>query len=511
MPCRIPMSRRQLIHIAGVASASRTLAAMGLLSPAVAPLGPPPLPPGHNRKILILGAGIAGMVLALELEKSGYDPLILEARPRAGGRNWTLRTGDTVIETYSAQRVTWDRDPHLYFNPGPARIPSFHQGILSYCRELHVPLEVICNDNRAALMQDDQAFGGKPQLNRRVVEDSKGYVAELAAKAATNNAGLATFLRAFGALDKDLTYNGSPRAGWSVPPTTEPGIPNPTLPFGQILASTFWKGPLEFPDLVDMAPTMMQPVGGIDRIAQAFYRRLRHRVRLNAEVTAIRRTAAGARIIWKDMRTDSTRVETAETVIITIPLTILRTIDADFSPVIKAAIAAPDYVPAGKVAFEAQRRFWELDHQIYGGISWTTRDITQVWYPSTGFQQQKGILLGAYIWSQEIGGRFAARAPAQRIEHAIKDGEALHPSCRKYLTKGISVAWKNIPYSRGAWVEWSEADRSTHYKALLEGDGPFLFAGEHMSYINGWQEGAVQSAFHTLRHLSAIVADTQNR
>jgi monoamine oxidase len=211
------------------------------------------------------------------------------------------------------------------------------------------------------------------------------------------------------------------------------------------------------------------------------------------------------------MRTDSTRVETAETVIITIPLTILRTIDADFSPVIKAAIAAPDYVPAGKVAFEAQRRFWELDHQIYGGISWTTRDITQVWYPSTGFQQQKGILLGAYIWSQEIGGRFAARAPAQRIEHAIKDGEALHPSCRKYLTKGISVAWKNIPYSRGAWVEWSEADRSTHYKALLEGDGPFLFAGEHMSYINGWQEGAVQSAFHTLRHLSAIVADTQNR
>jgi monoamine oxidase len=507
----MPITRRQLIHIAGVASASRTLAAMGLLSPAVAHPGPPALAPGHNRKILILGAGIAGMVLALELEKSGYDPLILEARPRAGGRNWTLRAGDTVIEMNSTQRVTWDRDPHLYINPGPARIPHFHQGMLSYCRELQIPLEVICNDDRAALMQDDQAFGGRPQLNRRIVEDSKGYVAELAAKAAADDSRLASFLRAYGALDKRLTYNGSPRAGWAVPPATEPGTPNPALPFDEILSSNFWKGPLEFPDLVNMAPTMMQPVGGMDRIGEAFYQRLRHRVRLNAEVTAIRRTATGARIIWKDTRSNSTHVEVAETVIITIPLTILRTIAADFSPGIKAAIAAPDYVPAAKVAFEAQRRFWELDHQIYGGISWTTRDITQVWYPSTGFQEQKGILLGAYIWSPEIGDRFAARSPAQRIAGALNDGEALHPGSRKYLTKGISVAWKTIPYSRGAWVEWSEADRSTHYKTLLKGEGPFLFAGEHMSYINGWQEGAVQSAFHTLRHLSSIVAGIQNR
>jgi monoamine oxidase len=506
----MPITRRQFIHTAGVASASRTLAAMGLLSPPVAHLGPPPLPPGNNRRILILGAGIAGLVLALELEKSGYDPLILEARPRPGGRNWTLRTGDTVIETNSTQRVTWDRDPHLYLNPGPARIPHFHRGILSYCRELHIPLEVICNDDRAAFMQDDQAFGGRPQLNRRIVEDTKGYVAELAAKAAAGDARLATFLRTYGALDERLTYNGSLRAGWAVPPTTEPGTPNPKLPFDEILSSTFWKGPLEFPDFVDMAPTMMQPIGGMDRIAQAFYQRLRHRVRLNAEVTAIRRAPTGAHVIWKDTRSNSNHVEIAETAIITIPLTILRTIDADFSPVIKAAIATPDYVPAGKVAFEAQRRFWELDHQIYGGISWTTRDITQIWYPSAGFQQQKGILLGAYIWSREIGGRFAARSPAQRIESALSDGEALHPSSRKYLTKGISVAWKNIPYSRGAWVEWSDADRSTHYKALLNGDGPFLFAGEHMSYINGWQEGAVQSAFHTLRHLSSIIGRIQN-
>ena len=69
-----------------------------------------------------------------------------------------------------------------------------------------------------------------------------------------------------------------------------------------------------------------------------------------------------------------------------------------------------------KIAFQAERRFWELDEAIYGGISWTTRDITQVWYPSAGIHQRKGILVGAYIWSDELGEKFAAMPPAARLE-----------------------------------------------------------------------------------------------
>jgi monoamine oxidase len=186
--------------------------------------GPPAMPLGRGSQVVIIGAGIAGMVLAFELRKSGYRPLILEARSRPGGRNWSLRGGDTVTEPGFTQHVAWDRDEHLYFNPGPARIPHHHEGILSYCRTLGVPLEVMCNDNRAALMQDDHAFGGAPQLNRRVVNDARGYVAELAAKAVDQNLltqpvstldkeRLRAFLRGFGALDKDLTYRGSSRAG----------------------------------------------------------------------------------------------------------------------------------------------------------------------------------------------------------------------------------------------------------------------------------------------------------
>ena len=57
-------------------------------------------------------------------------------------------------------------------------------------------------------------------------------------------------------------------------------------------------------------------------------------------------------------------------VVVTIPLPVLRTIPAEFSPDVTAAIGAVEYVPAGKVAFQAERRFWELDRQIYGGLSW---------------------------------------------------------------------------------------------------------------------------------------------
>ena len=94
-------------------------------------------------------------------------------------------------------------------------------------------------------------------------------------------------------------------------------------------------------------------------------------------------------------------------------------------------------------------------------------------------------------------------SPAQRLDRALADGERLHPGQRQHLTKGVSVAWKNIPYSRSGWAEWSSEARAKYYPVLLRGDGPFLFAGEHMSYITGWQEGAVRSAHFVLREIAS--------
>jgi monoamine oxidase len=128
------------------------------------------------------------MVAALELQKAGYKCRILEARSRAGGRNWTLRSGDAVDEIGSAQqRSCWDPEPNMYFNAGPARIPHHHVRVLNYCLTLNVPVEVIVDEDRNAYLFDKHAFSGKRQVARSIVNDARGFVAEMAAKAVAKN------------------------------------------------------------------------------------------------------------------------------------------------------------------------------------------------------------------------------------------------------------------------------------------------------------------------------------
>ncbi|HUD96813.1 MAG TPA: FAD-dependent oxidoreductase, partial [Woeseiaceae bacterium] len=199
---------------AGGAAMLRTMVAMGLGAAATAcgsssagtgapnnPGGPAPQPAppsprpgdwpanvGVGKSVVILGGGSAGMTTAFEMQKLGYDCTILEATATAGGRNRTLRSGDTATETDSTQVCMFDVDEDLYFNPGPARIPHHHEFLLGYCREFGVALETFVNDNRAALLHSPQAFGGQPQIARRVIADTRGNIARLLATAVNQNA-----------------------------------------------------------------------------------------------------------------------------------------------------------------------------------------------------------------------------------------------------------------------------------------------------------------------------------
>src|SRR5271167_1695616 len=94
----------------------------------------------RGASVLILGAGLAGMTAALELRKAGYKVQMLEYNARAGGRNWTLRGGDSFAELGGAAQ-TCAFDDGLYLNPGPWRIPYHHRALLDYCKRLNVVLE----------------------------------------------------------------------------------------------------------------------------------------------------------------------------------------------------------------------------------------------------------------------------------------------------------------------------------------------------------------------------------
>jgi monoamine oxidase len=532
------VSRRQFIDLVGkyggAGAAYSSMLAMGLLPLPETYAGPPQLSPGSGRgtKVLILGAGIAGMVAAYELARAGYDCTLLEARSRAGGRNWSLRQGSIVEEIgFAPQTVNWDAADHMYFNPGPARIPHHHQGILSYCRELEVPIELMCNDNRGAYLHDDTAFEGKPQPARSAINDARGFVAELAAKAAAadlldqpvsivDKKRILDFLTAFGDLDAHLVYRGSERSGYGSPPSAgdESGTIRNPIDIWQLLASDFWQKPtykMFFGESFDQAATMLQPAGGMGRIGEAFAKRLAAmsniRVIYGAEVIEIEKTwdndgPSGARVFLKGTNPGAAAPLpiAAPYLICTIPLTVLRTIKSNFSDEVTAAIASVPYESAGKIAFQAERRFWELDQQIYGGISWTSRDITQIWYPSAGLHQAKGILMGGYIWDKPRGDAFAQKTPDQRARDAIADGEHIHANYAAQIVKGVSVAWPNVSFTRGAWAIWDSSARNRYYPILLKGDHDrrILFAGEHMSYLSGWQEGAVRSAHYAIAQIA---------
>lgn len=519
------LSRRTLIEligrIGGTAAATSALNLMGLLPTPTAYAAPPQLPSGSGigKRVVVLGAGIAGMTAAYCLGRAGYQCTILEARRRSGGRVWTLRGGDEVVETESAQQVAWDADRHLYFNAGAARLSSHHQGILGYCRAFNVPLEPFVNENRSALMQSDSQFDGKPQTIRRLEADLRGAIAALAAKSAPSERGLQSLLRWFGALKADMSYAGSPRAGYASDELPGGGNQRGTLltplSLDEIVEglSPRIAAALVFAQGWQQSPTMLQPVGGMDMIPRAFERELPGIIRHNEEVVEISRVGERARVVSLNRASGQRTALEADFVICTIPLPVLEHITADLAPAVKQAIgrAAKAYFPAVKVAFQSPHRWWEVDQQLYGGISWTSRDITQIWYPSHGFHEKKGVLVGAYIWDHAPGQRFTAMAPAERYTAAIADGERLHPGYEKLVGAPVSVAWAKIPYSMGAWIEWDAIPglRQAEYPVLLAGDGPFYFAGEHMSYVTAWQEGAVQSAHFTVTQIAERVGGTR--
>jgi monoamine oxidase len=143
------ISRRQFIarmaRAGGFGAAFMTMHSLGLLgmveSSASADF-PLPASTGRGARVIILGAGIAGLVAAYELRRAGFDCTVLEARERPGGRNWTLRGGSKLVfNDGTAQECSFDEGN--YFNCGPARLPSIHKTILGYCRELGVAMHAV--------------------------------------------------------------------------------------------------------------------------------------------------------------------------------------------------------------------------------------------------------------------------------------------------------------------------------------------------------------------------------
>ena len=515
-------SRRQLLARIGTAAGGsvmyQAMTALGLAAES-SYRGPIELkgdPKGA--RVLILGAGMAGLVAALELGKAGYEVEVLEYNDRVGGRSWSLRGGDRYIELGgAAQRCEFD--PDLYFNPGPWRIPYHHHGILDYCRRLKVALEPFIQVNHNAYVHARNAFGGKPRRYREVISDFHGNIAELLAKSVSqekldqpisidDKQLLLAALRQWGALDSNYAYRAglvsSSRRGYAKDPgggiSGEP-TPSQPLAFDDLLRSRVWER-LAATLIYDYQTTMFQPVGGMDMIPKAFARVIGDVVRYNAKVTAIHQDDRGVTVTYEDARTGGTpRTARADWCVCTIPLSILSQIPLNVGSGMSAAIQSVPYAPGLKIGLQFRRRFWEQDEAIYGGITYTDLPIWQISYPSGGYNDAgKGVLLGAYPFGA-YAYELTALSPQERVQKAVAWGAQIHPQYPDEFDNGIAVAWHRVPWTLGCFGLWTEQTFSDHYKNLCAVDGRIVLAGEHASYLPAWQEGAVLSALDAMQRL----------
>jgi len=519
------MTRRDLLRMIGVAGGGalmyQAMSQMGFAAESTY-RRPPPLQGTGKGTVLILGAGLAGLVAAYELGKAGYTVQVLEYNARAGGRNWTLRGGDVFTEL-GGSRQECGFDQGQYFNPGPWRIPYHHHGVLDYCRQFGVQLEPFVQVNHNAYLHSPRAFGGKPQRLREIQADLHGGVAELLAKATgkgrlddavtqEDREKLLEALREFGGLDKDFRYGPSryssehrgyaKHAGGGV--DGKPEFSTPTS-LSDVLKSGLWKG-LATNANYEFQTSLMQPVGGMDAISKAFVQHVGSTIRYNAKVTAIAQDDHGVTVSYEDTTAPGqVQQAKADWCVCTIPLSILSQIPVQVSAAKTAAISAVPYYASSKIGLQFSRRFWEEDEAIYGGITTTDLPIGMISYPSHGIGTKKGVLLASYTFGFPAF-EFTALDPATRIRKAVEQGAQIHPQYTRAFENGMAVGWHRSPFTLGCFGSWTDESRAKHYADICSLDGRIVLAGEHASYLPAWQEGAVLSSLSAIDqlHRSAV-------
>lgn len=513
------LSRRRFLADAGKASVLTypAMLAWDMLRPA------PALPfelegNGDGKKIIILGAGLAGMTSAFELGKLGYQCTVLEARERSGGRCWSVRKGSVNTETDHGKHTS-GFDDGLYFNAGPSRIPHNHELTLHYCKELGVPLQVYNNVNEAAwyFSEGKGPLSNKKIRVREIHNDMRGYTMEFLSKAidsskldtgltVEDNQKLLEYLRAEGGLDIDKLYKVSSRRGYEDMPGA--GDRSGKIADAHKLADIIRSGLLD-PDFYNVAEytfelqmTMLQATGGMDQIAKALEQKIGKMIRFNCEVSAIRNLPEGVEVTYKDLQGE--KKITGDLCICTIPLPVLSNIDHNFGSDASRAIDFIGYNSTGKIGLQFKRRFWEEDEHIYGGITHTNNELTQIFYPSNDYLGKKGVLIGYYNFNEKAKATGDLSYP-EREKLALQKGSLIHPQYPKEFERSFSVSWHKTKYSMGGWAVYNNQERQTYYKALLQPDKQVYFAGEHMTHLNAWMAGAFESARKTVADIHARV------
>src|SRR5262245_33967328 len=445
------------------------------------------------QRVIVMGAGLAGLVAAYELKQQGHEVIVLEAQNRVGGRVLTCR----------------EFAPGLHAEFGAMRIPRSHELTLKYCALFGLPMVPFVMGNPKGLVHvrgqrmtmeeahrspDRLPFDLAPhergkscdQLWTEAIADIKallvreGPSAWEAIRAQYDRYSLYDFLRHRNFSDGAIEY-------YAVMNFVEADLHNAVM---EILRE----------DLEGAYVDMQTIEGGMDRLPNAFYAALQQEIRFGTEVRAIDRTETSVTV---HVRTEAGSYSvTGDYAICAIPFPCLRTIELGqpFSPDKMRAIRQLNYHASTKILFQVRHRFWEQEDGILRGATVTDLPIRRMNYPSPTPATERGILLASYTWGQDAL-QWGAMDAETRLEEALDDVSRIHPRVREEYEIGTSYAWYADRWARGAFALFTPDQQTELQAAIVQPEGRVHFAGEHCSLYHAWIQGAIESGIRAAREI----------
>jgi monoamine oxidase len=451
-------------------------------------------------KVVIVGAGLAGLCAAYELENQGHTTVVLEAdSEHIGGRVRTLRFGD-----------------NFYAEAGAMRIPLKHQLVLHYVNRFKLPLRKFVSHNPEAYYY----VQGRKERIENVLRLNQYLNLSTWEKRATPHQlwkrTISAQLNKLSILEKSDIFSSvfeteavqaldrlSLRQLFIEAGLSEEAVKFLTVVFGgeaYVANSAVEHLRLELNEIYDHE--FYEIVGGTDL--------LRSKPMLGCEVVRLEQNFKGrcAAAIYRT-KSKLERVE-GDFILCTLPFSILRGLEINpaLSEPKKRAIQELHYDSSTKVFAIANRRFWEMEDRIFGGSTFTDLPTGTVYYPSdnadsknSDFSKKSSAILASYTWGQSAL-RLGMLSPDKQAEFVVQNIAKIHPqfSEPRILQGIVSWSWDKHQWSKGAYAWYLPGQSELHQYAVAP-EGKIHFAGEHTSLNTAWMQGALESSVRAVKEI----------